>query len=256
MPSTYEVKVKDEDTQEDKTQVTLPSQNGDQNQSSQATKSVPTQENKQTQSPSLDQNTADKLRQEISQDVTKSVSDTVSKSIIERIGSALGLNKQEQEEEIPKDPEALKKFVNDQVQARLKDQKDQEQSQVQQTQEQRQQQIDTIITGWHSQYEALARMGKLPKIEDSSNKDDKGVVARRKLILEVGKIIDENKQNGIQYTPTIQDALMVNPQVVNGVPGANLPISGNTSSANSGEAFSNKEIRGKSFLEIAAESAK
>jgi len=206
--------------------------------------------------PSFDQTTADKLKADISKDVTESVSTSVSQSIIERIGKALGLSKEEAKEELPKDPQELQKFINAQVQAQLKSEKEKQQSEIEETENQRQERIDSIITGWHSQYESLARMGKVPKVANANDTNDKGLQIRKNLIQQIGKMIDENKQNGIDYTPTIQDALLSNPSIIDGVPGADLPISGNTSSRQNSSAFSNKEIRGKSFLQIAAESAK
>jgi len=205
--------------------------------------------------PAFDAEAASKLKADISKDVTESVSNTVSQSIVERIGKALGLSKEEAKDELPKDPKELESFINEKVQNQLKAERENVEYASAENEKQRQERIDSIITDWHSQYESLSRMGKVPKVEDAKNTDDKGLQARKKLIQQIGKMIDENKKNGIQYTPTVQDALLANPSIMDGVPGADLPISGNTSSRENGAAFSNKEIRGKSFLEIAAQSA-
>jgi len=205
--------------------------------------------------PTLDTDAANKLKEDISKDVTESVSNTVSQSIVERIGKALGLSKEEAKEELPKDPKELESFINKKVQEQLQAEKDDQESQTAETEKQRQERIDSIITDWHSQYESLSSMGKVPKVEDANNTNDKGLQSRKKLIQQIGKMIDENKKSGIEYTPTVQDALLANPSILSGVPGADLPISGSTASRENSRAFSNKEIRGKSFLEIAADSA-
>ena len=65
-----------------------------------------------TQRSSIDESTATKLKEYISRDVSKTVSETVSTSIIERIGRALGLTKEE-EQQLPKTPDELQKMIDD-----------------------------------------------------------------------------------------------------------------------------------------------
>ena len=190
------------------------------------------------------------LKDEITKDISGKVSEEVSKSVIDRIGDALGLTKKETKE-LPSDPEELKKIVDDRVQERL-DEIEKSAKEAETTEEsQRQEQIDGIIKGWHGEYSALAQAGKVPEVKNASDADDPGVQARRKLILSVGKIIEADKAKGIQRTPSLSEAFLINPGVLTGPPGADLPISGNTNVQEKEGAFTNKEIHGKTIEQLA-----
>lgn len=210
-------------------------------------KSTP-EPSQKTSSLSEDQITT--LKDSITKDVSGTVSQEVSKSVIQKIGDALGLTKEE-EEELPKDAESLKKVVNDAVQAKVEELNEKAQEEEQQTQQQRQQNINKIVQGWNSQYNMLSQKDKVPAIKDPSDKDDPGVQARRKIILHIGKMIDNLKQQGSDYTPSISDALLDNPNILEGPAGSDLPISGNTSSTSSDADFKYEEIAGKTFEDIA-----
>ena len=71
------------------------------------------------------------------------------------------------------------------------------------------------------------------------------------MILAIGTMINQNKQQGIDYTPTIGDVLINNPEVLSGPPGADLPISGSTTAAEEEAMPSYGDLHGKSFEEIA-----
>lgn len=193
---------------------------------------------------------ATKLREDITKDVEEKVTKTVSETVIQKIGKALGLTKEE-EKDLPKDPESLKKLVDEKVQEAFKA-RDEEMGKVSsETEKERQGRVDNIVKGWHSQYESLARAGKVPKIENAQDPNDKGVQARRKLILAIGRAIDQNKQQGIQHTPTVGEVLLTTPDVLTGPPGGDLPISGNTQVREESDSFTHEELRKKSFEDIA-----
>ena len=194
------------------------------------------------------------LKESITKDVSSTVSDKVSKSVIEKIGDALGLSKKE-EEALPESPEELKKVIQKNVKSemdKLSTRMDEDRSK---SEKERQTKIDGIITGWHAQYNQLASLGKVPVVKDAKSQTDEGVVARKKIILAIGKMIEKNKADGSDYTPSVSDVLVTSPNVLSEVPGADLPISGNTSVVEDSANFSNKEISGKSFAEIAAGNA-
>src|SRR3990167_225053 len=203
--------------------------------------------------PAVSADQAAKLSEEITQDVSGKVSEQVSKSVLERIAGALGLTKKE-EEKLPTDAETLKKLVDERVSEefnRLAGEAEQEETK---TEEERQGRINSIISSWYTQYTQLANLGKVPRILKEGDQTDKGMQARKKLILAIGKKIEDNKKNGVNYVPSISDVLIENPNVLKGPPGADLPISGNTQAAEEG-GFSYKEIANKSFEQIAREGA-
>jgi len=186
----------------------------------------------------------------ISDDQLSSVSDTVSKSVIQRLSESLGLNKKEAEE-LPTDPESLQKIVDERVQSQLQDRdaKNEEIRKLEETQQSNN--INSIIKGWDSQYTQLAQSGKVPAIKKLSDPNDPGVVAKRKMIMAIGKVIEQNKAKGIEYTPTVAEILVNYPTVLDGPPGADLPISGSTAGvSNSPQVNYQKDIAGKSFQQI------
>jgi uncharacterized phage infection (PIP) family protein YhgE len=201
--------------------------------------------------PEVSEYAGSKLKEEITHDVSESVSKEVSQNVIQKIGKAFGLTSQEAEEELPKDKASLEKLINDRVSETLGKRDAQVRQEQEASEKTRQSQVTSIVSGWNSQYNALASQGKVPKIKDENDQSDPGVVAKRKLIQEIGNIIEENKSGEMaNYTPTIHDALSRKPVRI---PGADLPISGNTSSTDDGS-YSHKEIHSKSFAELALES--
>ena len=203
---------------------------------------------KETAAISEDQ--ATKLKEDITKDVSGRVSEEVSKSVLTKIAEALGLSKKE-ETALPTNAEQLQKLIDQKVQEKIDNLSKEATQEETQAETDRQERIDSIIAGWHSQYDFLAKSGKVPKIVDPNNKDDKGVQARRRIIIAIGKMIDENKNNGSTYTPTASDVLIAYPNILKGPPGGDLPISGATVSQEETARFSNKEIRGKSINQIA-----
>jgi hypothetical protein len=188
----------------------------------------------------------------ITESVTKDVSGKVSKSVIQKIGDALGLTKKE-EEELPTDPIALKKLVDQEVTKRFDKVSEDSERQQKEDETARQGRVDGIVTGWNFQYNELSKIGKVPAIKNVNDTNDEGVKARRKLITAIGNIIDEiRKVNpNSDYVPSISEALVRYPQVLQAPPGANLPISGNTAVRETEDSFSyEKDIAGKSFQQI------
>lgn len=205
--------------------------------------------------PTLSEEQATTLKESISKDLTEKVSGEVSKSVIQKIGEALGLTKK-QEAALPTDADQLQKIIDKKVEERFQKLSEDAKSEETATQTQREERIKTIVTGWHGQYNQMARMGKVPEIVKADDENDKGVVARKKIILKIGQMIEENKKNGNgDYVPTIADVLVSYPNVLRGVPGDDLPISGNTQTRQNENSFSNKEIKSKSFEQIAQEGA-
>ena len=193
--------------------------------------------------PAFSEEESTKLKEEISKGV--------SESVIQKIGKALGLTKEE-EEGLPKSKEALTKLVSEGVQAEFKRRDAEVDKEDKETDKQRQDRVDGIVRGWHSQYEAVGRAGKVPKVENAQDPNDKGVVARRKIILGIGKIREENKKQGIDHIPTISEVLLTYPNILSGPPGADLPISGNTRVKEEGDSFTYPELHEPTFEEIAA----
>ncbi|MBU1067097.1 hypothetical protein KKE60_04890 [Patescibacteria group bacterium] len=201
----------------------------------------------------LSEDAAAKLKEDISKDVSEKITKTVSEGVIQKIGKAFGLTKKE-EEDLPKDPDALKKMVGAMIQEGFAAREEDQFRTSEETDKQRQGRIDDIVRGWHSQYESLARSGKLPPIENAQDPNDKGVVARRKIILAIGKINESNRSAGLpRYTPTVAEVLVNNPDVLSGPPGADLPISGNTQVREEPDSFTYGDTHDKSFEEIAEE---
>lgn len=193
------------------------------------------------------------LREEITKDVSGKVSKEVSKSVVQKIGDALGLTKKE-EDELPKDAASLRQMVDKGVKEELKKRDEADDDEVKTSDKDRQTQIDGIVSSWYSEYNALATTGKVPAIKDANDQEDDGVKARRRLILEVGKMIEEDKKRGVSRTPALSEVLVGNPAVLSAPPGGDLPISGNTQVREADDSFSyQSDIRKKSIQDIASE---
>ena len=117
----------------------------------------------------------------------------------------------------------------------------------------RQERIDNTVKNWHFQYQELARLNKVPAIKDPTDPEDEGINARKRLIIGIGNIIDEVRKTNpnSDYTPSVSEALVRYPNILKGVPGDDLPISGNTVYRDGGSKLSyDKDIKGKSFQQI------
>lgn len=193
---------------------------------------------------------ASSLKESISADLSAKVGEEVSKSVIAKIGDALGLTKK-QEEALPTDPKDLQKIIDQKVEEKFKNISTEASEHEKQEKEDRQKRIDGIVTGWYSQYNQMARLGKVPAISKQDDPNDKGVVVRRKIITAIGKMIDKNKSEGVEYTPSVADVLVSIPNILSAPPGADLPIGGNTSNNDDSTKFSHNEIHGGSFESIA-----
>lgn len=140
------------------------------------------------------------------------------------------------------DKEALKKEIKDEITA-----EDEEAERTHQAK------IDRVRAGWTNEYSTLAKAGKVPKIKDVKDESDRGVKAKRALLIKLGQIIQHNKETGNDHVPSLSQVLLLHPEVLSPSPGGELPISGSSRPTGDSGAFSNAEIRGKSFQQIAKE---
>ena len=212
---------------------------------------VPTTPTSKTEEPLSEEQVAS-----MQEKITKDVSGEVSKSVIQKIGDALGLTKKE-EEALPTDPATLKKLVDEAVTKRFERVSTDAEKQEQEDVTARQGRIDNIVKGWHFQYNDLSRIGRVPAIKNLNDTTDEGVVARRKLIMAIGRIIDEVRKTdpNSDHVPSISEAMVRYPGVLSAPPGADLPISGDTA-VREGEATISyeKDVAGKSFEQIVDQS--
>lgn len=194
--------------------------------------------------------TSAQLREVIDKDTEGGIIERVSKSVTERVAKALGLT-QKQEERLPTDADALKQLIDRSLNDRLERLSSKAREQEETAEKDYQQKVNSIVDGWNWQYQRLADSGKVPKIKDVNDRIDSGVQAKRKIILYIGKMIENLKAQGSNYVPTIADALLENPDVLSAPPGADLPISGNTAVMEGEDSFKYEDIASKSFEEIA-----
>lgn len=171
-------------------------------------------------------------------------------SFKEEFGKALGLSKEEKKE-IPSDPAELEKFIQSQVDSRLKSYQESEQQKQAATEKQRDDQIKGIISNWDTEYESLVRQGKAPEIKKRNDMSDPGWRARQALIKTVGDISKKEREEGLSNrVPSLYEAFTYNPRAVRGVAGADLPISGNTPNNTATEFDYQKDVRGSSIQSI------
>lgn len=199
--------------------------------------------------PTIPQDQLTSLKDTIAKDVSGKVTEEVSKGVIARIGEALGLTKK-QEEGLPKDPEALKKVVQEAIDKKFEEVGQQAENEERESEKDRKVRVNGIVNNWFSQYNRLSQSGKVPAIKNANNENDPGIQARKKVILYIGQMIEKLKTEGSDYTPSIADALLENSRVLSGPAGANLPISGNTAIRENEESFKYEDIKGKSFEDI------
>ena len=202
------------------------------------------------EAPTLTDEQSNTLKESITKDLEGRVGEQVSKSVIQKIGEALGLTKK-QEEALPTDAQQLQKLIDDKVKEKFDTLAQQAEQEEQLSEQQRSERVNTIIGGWYTQYNQLAKSGKVPTIKNSNDENDVGVQARKKIIIAIGKMVDENKKQGVEYVPSVSDVLLSNPEVLSALPGADLPISGNTQAQENNASFSHQEVRTKSFEELA-----
>ena len=185
--------------------------------------------------------------EEIKADLTK----TATKGIMEKLGKALGFSKEETQE-LPQTKEELGKLIDKSIKDAFTKQREDQTAETQETQEAQDERVDTIVKGWHSEYQALSQANRVPKIIDPNSETDPGVMARKRLIQGIGKIISVEKAKGIQRTPAISEVLVINPKALSQPAGADLPISGNTGSESNEAGFSNADVHSKSMAQLAA----
>ncbi len=159
------------------------------------------------------------------------ITEKVSKTLLEKIGTALGLTKEEKKT-LPTDPDELAKFVQDNAkkgtQEVLSEREKAEQDAVQSREKQITEGAQKFQTLWKNQYAELAEMGRVPKIVNPDDKADPGNVAKVKILTKLSQMIKENEANGIDYVPTLKEVFYENPDLLrtDTVAGATVPVSG------------------------------
>jgi hypothetical protein len=160
------------------------------------------------------------------------VTEKVSKSIIDKIAAGLGINKQEEKEQIPTDPVELAKYVKELSGKTVEETLNARAQAEKEAQEQQQKTIQEgaarFQTLWKSQYGELAEKGLVPKVTNAEDKADPGNVARVKLLTKLSEAIEQNRKNGIDYVPTLKEIYYENPNIlsIETTTGEEVPISG------------------------------
>jgi len=165
----------------------------------------------------------------ITEDIKKEVTGEVSKNILQKLGKALGLTKEE-EQELPKDPAGLLKLIRKESAKTTEDalkSREKEQTKTQQEETERQKQVsDSFVKLWTNQFNQLAESNRVPKIVNANDANDPGRVAKNKILLKLHQIIKDNEAKGIDYVPTLKEVFYENPDILKEVAGANTPVSG------------------------------
>jgi hypothetical protein len=202
----------------------------------------------------LSDDAIDSLKESISKDVSGKVTTEVSKGILAKIGDALGLTKTETEE-LPKDKTSLEKIIDETVQKRLKESDDAILKNREKEEADRKEEVNKVVRNWFTQYNELAALKKVPAILNENDNNDKGRIARNRLIQAIGTIVNEKRKIDptTKYIPSISEVLVRFPDILMGAPGADLPISGNTRVTETEDSYSYPELHNKSFEEIANE---
>lgn len=189
------------------------------------------------------------FQQKLETSLTEKIATNIA-SLKDELARGLGLSKEEKKE-IPSDPDELKKYVQDQVNSGIKTYEESQKYKQEATTKEREKQVESIISNWDSEYESLVRQGKAPEIKKRGDMNDPGWRARNGLIKTVGEITKREKESGLpNRIPSIYEAYTTNPRAAKGVPGADLPISGNTYNAPTTEFDYQKDIRGASIQSI------
>jgi len=172
--------------------------------------------------------------------IESSITEKVSKSLIERIGTALGMTKEEKKQ-IPTDPDELRAFVREESKRGTQEILSEREKADQKAQEEREQQITEGATRfqtlWKNQYNELAESGRVPKILKPEDKNDPGNIAKVKILTKLSQIIKENEANGIDYVPTLKEVFYENPNLLrtDTIAGATTPVAGRGRSVAPGE---------------------
>ncbi len=167
----------------------------------------------------------------IKTELETSVTEKVSKTLLEKIGGALGLNKEEKKQ-LPTDPEELAQFIRENAKRGTEEVFTEKEKEEQAEREERESQVSEgaqrFQTLWKNQYAELAESGRVPKIENPDDKNDPGNVAKVKILTKLSQIIKENEEKGIDYVPTLKEVFYENPNILrtDTVAGATTPISG------------------------------
>lgn len=176
-----------------------------------------------------------------------SVTEKVSKVLLEKIGSALGLTKEEKKT-LPTDPEELAKFVQENAKKGTEEVLSERERADREQAEARERQISEGSQRyqglWKTQYEQLAASGKVPKIVNPTDKNDPGNLAKVKILTKLAAILKENEANGVDYVPTLKEIYYEFPDVLTTATttGATVPISGGGRSMTPNDGLSYSQI--------------
>lgn len=204
----------------------------------------------------------DSLREQVANDVSGKIRDEVSRGVIDRIGKALGLTKEEAEEQLPTNPKDLAKFVQENAKKgteELLSQREQAEREAQEAQQR------TVTEGaqrfqqlWRGQYDELASSGRVPKIGNPNDKQDPGNLAKTRILTKLGQIIKENQSKGIDYVPTLKEVFYEFPDVLTTATtaGAEVPISGGGRVASVTGGLPHDQLRNTSIEDLVAQKYK
>ena len=194
----------------------------------------------------------------IKSELEGSISDKVSKNVIEKIGEALGLNKKE-EDALPKDPKELRKFIEETSQRKAKELFEARDREKDDAEQHRQQQLnqgaETFRGVWTRDYNEMANLGMVPKINNAQDANDLGSKTKVRLLSKMKEILDENAQRGVDHVPTLWEIAQRFPEVVRleTTAGANSPISGGGRTSGGGVAGDYSRMHSTSIEEMLAE---
>ena len=190
----------------------------------------------------------------IASDVEATVSEKVEKSVLAKIGEALGLTKKE-EAKLPTDPEELRKLIEENSERKVKEILNERDKQTTETEKARQAEIEQgsqrYTQLWNSQFDQLSSSGKVPKIENKDDPNDKGVIAKRNLLLKLKERIDYNQAHGIDEVPTLKEIYYEYPEAVRGGTrlGNDAPVLGDDRIGGSGS-YTYKDIHNSTEEDI------
>ena len=175
-------------------------------------------------------NDADELKA-IGERIEGSITEKVEKSVFDRIGKALGLTKEE-EEQLPTDPKELAKFVREEskkgVQEIFSEQERAEQQRLADHDKQTSEGAQKYQQLWAGQYNELASRGMVPPITNPADPNDIGNRAKVIILTKLYQVLKDNEANGVDYVPTIKEIFYENPNIfrTETTAGANVPVSG------------------------------
>lgn len=151
-----------------------------------------------------------------------------SKSFIQKLTEAFGLSKKE-EDVVPTDPTKLGEYIDSrakkQAEEILKARDDKTEEATKEQQEKLQTGAEEYKVSWTYQYNEMAKHGSVPAVEKPQDPQDPGNIARGRLLLKLGQVLEENKKNGIDYVPSLWEILSRFPNVLR-TAGADTPVAG------------------------------